>query len=706
MREPIRSLLQSLDPAHITQAVELLRGLHDDALTAAVIADLSAPPEWMRRIRLLLAGHFPHLLHPPRIVTLRDGDLDHLWCLRGPHLRLFRLTLSNEPRSNLDLSELPPLPGLVSLRLRHLSIRSLDGLPAMPSLRSLSIHHLPPLRALEPSDFPALENLTVRLCPALDHIGTLPGSLDALSVTGCQNLKAVDGLSRAGVTRLELASVPTAVLEPPLQLPRLRHLHLRHVGRTDLSHLKTIPETLSLQGGAVSGLCAVTRSLRLDNTALMDTALPKLPPSAAVAIRGSTSALRALDGLEAAQVSALDLSDCRSLEDISALRGSPLKRLRLLRARRLKDVSPLQSLGRLESLSLSGLFGAPASLETMGLTGLPALRTLRIHQSGRLGSLHGIGSMPSLHEVTLTQCRKLRDFRGLEQLSGLERLDLRQSLWAGEDAQVTTGPAARATAAWLGRHTPRTNQIHRYWIHTNASSSKWPLEDCRRMSLTSAWSIPPLSRARDLQVLILRSVRGDLTQLGPKPALHSLFLHGTHNVDLSVLPPLTPGLRRLSLRYSLALKEPSALAAWPALEDLTLANMRTPIPLAGLTRLRTLRVDRQFPPHTLDVPPGVTALVLWGAAEKMTQTPPPWAPQIRSLVLTRAGHRDLRTLAPLLPYTGLRTLVLENSRIDDARALREGFPLLETADLRGSLLPGWMRQVWSGKALEALRARL
>ena len=466
----------------------------------------------------------------------------------------------------------------------------------------------------------------------------------------------------------------------------------------------------SASGGArVSGLGALAgKRLELDlvEVHLDDDRLPDL--SAAVSVRLALRApnLRSLAGLEAAALGRLDLRGCHTLTDVTALRGKRLRAVRLHNARKLRDLSPLAAVEGLEALSLSAMVGSEAaSLERLGLVGLPALRCLSLTLSPGLRSLSGVETLPALRSLDLDRCRALRRFTGLDGLTRLEHLNLRRCDHAGPDAVRATGAeAARALAARVVSRQPEIlTEVHKRVTQMRTSPASWPLAGCRRVSVFRAGWLARLPRPRDAEELTLcHAFEADLGDLGALPSLHTLRLDRLYRVHLRHLPTLAPQLRRLEVRACGEVVDWEGLASHPHLAELALVRCGGFGDLGAFTGLRTLRLDSLRARELRALPAGVTTVSLWMPVDGWLERMQGWAPQVRSLILEGAGTgRDDRALSGIERFTGLRELALVGTRVDSVAALRPVLPQLERIDLRGSFLPAGLRRVWTGAALAA-----
>jgi internalin A len=140
----------------------------------------------------------------------------------------------------------------------------------------------------------------------------------------------------------------------------------------------------------------------------------------------------------------LELEQCKQLEDLTPLAGlQHLKRLRMPGCERVRDIAPLAALTKLEELNLSecsrivslaplaplsrlheiNLNDCRALEDIDGLINKPELTELRLRNHSRLTRIPFVG-LPDLRYLEISNMLRLKDIRGLGELSGLDTLEI------------------------------------------------------------------------------------------------------------------------------------------------------------------------------------------------------------------------------------------------------------------------------------------
>jgi Leucine-rich repeat (LRR) protein len=291
-------------------------------------------------------------------------------------------------------------PAARRLRLHDVTNQALATVSLVPAITELEV-----ASSLEPLDLTPLAHLAV--LQRLTLTAVTVQSLTPLEKTSIQNLTFSDV---RGITDLapiaRMPHVEELSLRGPLP-PTLASLgggHLRRFTVNSLS-LKTLDgierigglELLSLEAcGAISDLSPLGRLAglkELDLTWMPLPANPTLPPNLTTLALVSDhvtdiSFLREETGLT---ILSLNNNDIRDLSPLAALKD--LQLLSLDRNSNLKDITPLRSLPRLESLALSGT--AVVSLDAV--TGLP-LKTIYLEHT-QVKSLAPLAKVATLQIV-------------------------------------------------------------------------------------------------------------------------------------------------------------------------------------------------------------------------------------------------------------------------------------------------------------------
>jgi hypothetical protein len=213
---------------------------------------------------------------------------------------------------------------------------------------------------------------------ALRQLSGMPiGRLDLPSEAGISDLSPLSGLD---ISEINLGY---ALVE---DLTALRGLPLKHV---DLRHCRELKSVDGLQNMGLSDLQFYYNRK-----------------------------LESLEGMQGNLVEELDLGDMRSLVDISALKNTPLRKLRLRgpgdQSGRLTALAGLGSLDGLQGTVLSELSveNMPAINSLEPLRGLP-LRTLKVTYCPALSDIEPLMDAP-LEDVDFTGCVNLRSLAPLK----------------------------------------------------------------------------------------------------------------------------------------------------------------------------------------------------------------------------------------------------------------------------------------------------
>lgn len=362
---------------------------------------------------------------PVEALEIRDctalGSLAVLSTLRA--LRVLRL-------EGLPLQALPELPSLHTLEIRRAPwLADIRALSAVPSLRSLVLRDCAVLSDLSPIDgLPVLESVSLQDNPQLGDVSAL-GRLPRLSWLDLHGMSLPRPLLAAVLPSLERARFS---LGPTVPLPDPDRFPLRAPEPVEAPPLEEAPRLTTeerkqltqlrqaLSADAASRVAAYELMVALGSRAITADLVRGLSVDAQGAVQVSESARRrahlrdaehrllsALVSLRAAgmldHVGVLDIR--QPLSDLSILSGLPaLRCLRLWLPPGTRDLSALAGLPALEELVVRpkrGMHWHQAPLDLSGLSGLSGLRRLAI-----LG------------------CDGTQDFAPLRALSGLEALDL------------------------------------------------------------------------------------------------------------------------------------------------------------------------------------------------------------------------------------------------------------------------------------------
>ena len=303
-----------------------------------------------------------------------------------------------------DLSPLARLPQLECLDLGSLTgIQAFDFLRALTNLKLLKLHkaaHLTSLDCL--SAHPALQVLSLSYCAALEDLDGLDAcvGLQTLSLSECKALSGLSGL---------------------IHCADLRAVNIKNCQKiTSLSSLTGCAELEKLHTNGLN----LTSLDGLQNKPRLTTARLSYSCARLTSIDG----LAGCTGLETLYINGLSRA---SVSDLSALSGATaLTALTISSAQSLQDISGLAGCTALTELDLaeSGISDVDA------LTRCTALTRLNLERASQLKSITGLVSCTALTSLRLRGCRMLAQVDGLEALSSLERLDLRN--WGGRDSAL------------------------------------------------------------------------------------------------------------------------------------------------------------------------------------------------------------------------------------------------------------------------------
>eukprot|EP01018_Ginkgo_biloba_P036025 Gb_36253 [translate_table: standard] len=361
-----------------------------------------------------------------------------------PGLGSLKLLTELELRSCTELAELPPLPrGLVQARIEwcsRLKTISFD-MSQMNELKLLrvcyceSLTELPGLGSLK-----SLTELKLKSCTELAELSPLPRGLVQARIEGCSRLKTISfdmsqinevkvlhlsyceslkelpGLgSLKSLTELKLKNCTELAKLPPL--PR----GLVQVCIEGCSRLKTISFDMS-QMNELKVLCvsyckSLTElpglgslkwltELELSYTEL--TELPPLPKGLVQARIGWCSRLKTIsfDMSQMNELKVLHVSDCKSLTELPGL-GS----LKSLTELKLTDCKKLAELPPLPPGVVQARIKGCSRLNTISfdMSQMNKLKVLHVSYCESLTELPGLGSLKSLTELKLTDCKKLAE---------------------------------------------------------------------------------------------------------------------------------------------------------------------------------------------------------------------------------------------------------------------------------------------------------
>ena len=606
-------------------------------------------------------------------------------------------------------------PAMTILRTLHLDqctkLKRLDGLEQAPQLENLILRRCPALEVVgDVSTLGQLGGLDVRGCPALQRVDGLDNhpslkTLHLARTTLCA--QRLPGLRSLTLSRVLDKPTPDRIVDWSARkwirkdacagFPRLQKLAICD---GDVASLEGLPPGLT--------------HLSLRNVYIGDfRGLSALPPLQHLAISARTFSGQSLAGLEGQTgLRKLELRQSALLRDISALSGLPLLSLRLTKLRELTELAPLQTLPVLRTLDLRWLKGSGRPDESspdMDVCQLTSLRHLFLHRCGRLGELSNIQQLTHLETLSVDGCRNLKRWGDLRALP-LRKLDTRRCFWAGENARIASGPDAAVLAGAL-----MAAEAERLRDARSASAWEQRAETekgaCTRMLIVGQQhpGMPQLASAAHLRELTIQSVRRSWRwpEQGPVPSLTHLILRGCYGFSLNGLASFAPNLQRLDLitvspKRLHPLQQCRHLDTVRILHDRSVGAETGLASLEGVTHLGLL--GRNLFLRNGVWPPGVDTLEIVQPAGFMMQDALRSGDQVRHLLLRGCG--TLRTLDPIQHLRNLRSVTLHKSNIRCAAAIVQ-HQTLQRADLRESLLPEPLRNNWDGpQQIDILRELL
>jgi internalin A len=375
------------------------------------------------------------------------------------------------------------------------------------------------------------------------------------------------------------------------------------------------------------------------------------------------------------------------------------------------DLSPLSSLGGLQSLHLQYCYRATDLSPLSGLTGLQSL-DLQFTRVADLSPLSGLSSLKSLNlwktdttdlsplsglirlqslDLTLTEVKDLSPLSGL---AGLQSLDLSDT--PVTDLHPLLGLTGLQSLSLDGCLSMKDfSQLSGLtWLQslelsvTNINDLS-PLSDLTallslNLRQTDVKSLSPLAGLAGLQSLILsRTKVTDLSPLSSLSRLQSLNLSFTRVKDLSPLTGLTQ-LKNLDFYECPRLTNLSPLSNLTGLQSLNLQEclgVRDLSPLSNLPELQRLdlrecRNLRNFPSL---LSTGIQSLELLNT--KIRDLSP--LASLTGLQRLNLGNTGVRNLSPLSSLIELRSLELSGTRVTNLSPL-SSFTKLQRLDLAGT----------------------
>lgn len=275
----------------------------------------------------------------------------------------------------VDLSPLAALPGLRSLYLENLAVKTLDPLRGLP-LQKLS--------------------LSVSTTPDYTAVADLP-QLESLRVYGLRDLAELSPQRLPHLQTLSIFDSPIDSLAGIEEFSRLKTLSLIDTQVSDLSPLGRLDlQKVTLRGPGINDLSPLAGQRSLGFITL------------------NKSRVQSLDGLQLNDnLRSLSARDS-ALEDIGALAGARELRHLDLQGSQVKEISALAGLHRLEALDLR----RTAVADITPLRGLPALKRLWLTDS-QVDDLAVLATLDQVQQLSLsnTPATDLSPLAGMDKLS-------------------------------------------------------------------------------------------------------------------------------------------------------------------------------------------------------------------------------------------------------------------------------------------------
>ncbi|MEC9070746.1 MAG: hypothetical protein VX938_00145, partial [Myxococcota bacterium] len=303
----------------------------------------------------------------------------------------------NHSLSPVDLSSLPPLPGVKKIHLTHRGLQSLNGLSGLSNLEYFTLEGAP-LEILDMGPLPHLKVAKMVGCGSLRDLGGLEAQRKGLLaiLENCPSLTSTAGLGNAqwvniqkcpGINNLE------GFADNPAVQSGEEGWYGRDVRAVSSSTLRSSPCFSAVVQDQWKSGERVSPVLDLGNTALTD--LSSLGPAARPGIPGvnlaGCASLVSLKGLEVFEdLCFLDLRGCGQLSDVGSLgeRKGPLCVVISVDG----DALPggvMAALAALQELHLVVIDQDHALKDLSALKGLKGLRGLDLVESGYRDTLDG-----------------------------------------------------------------------------------------------------------------------------------------------------------------------------------------------------------------------------------------------------------------------------------------------------------------------------
>jgi hypothetical protein len=225
------------------------------------------------------------------------------------------------------------------------------------------------------------------------------------------------------------------------------------------------------------------------------------------------------------QLISLNLSNCKSLVDVSALGSlTQLTSLDLSDCTSLVDVSALSSLTQLTSLDLSD---CTSLVDVSALSSLTQLTSLDLSECGSLSDVSALGSLTQLTSLDLSGCGSLSDVSALGSLTQLNSLNLGDIFVLGTDT-LNDISALTSLTQLTSLDLSDRNSIR----DISAIGSLTQLTSLNLSSCESVSDITVLSCLMQLTSLNLSKCKllSDVSVLGNLTQLTSLNLSGCHRI--------------------------------------------------------------------------------------------------------------------------------------------------------------------------------